>query len=78
MDKHIERLAHTNKIEQRFRMPLSVLNYLIDELRKPLTVSVKHSVSSTLGHELIYPKVIVGVGLRFLGCGDTHTSLVDV
>jgi hypothetical protein len=48
-------------------MPLSAVNYLIDELRKPLKVSVKHSVSSTSGNEPIYPEVIVAVGLRFLG-----------
>ena len=76
-DEHIERLVHNNKIEQRFRMPLSVVNYLIYELREPLTVSVKHSVSSTSGNEPIYPKVIIAVGLWFLGCGDTHTSLAD-
>ena len=35
-DEHIERLVHNNKIEQRFRMPLSAVNYLIDELREPL------------------------------------------
>ena len=40
-------------------------------------MSVKHSVSSTLGNEPIYPEVIVAVGLRFVGCGDTHTSLAD-
>ena len=74
-DEHIERLVHNNKIEQRFRMPLSAVNYLIDELREPLTVSVKHSVSSTSGNEPIYPEVIVAVGLRFLRCGDTHDYL---
>ena len=58
-------------------MPLSAVNYLIDELRKPLTVLVKHSVSSTSGNEPMYSKVILAVRLRFLGCGDTHTSLVD-
>ena len=36
-DEHIERLVHNNKIEQRFRMPLYAVNYLIDELREPLT-----------------------------------------
>ena len=63
--EHIERLVHNNKIEQRFRMPLSEVNYLIDALRKPFTVSVKNSVNSTLGNEPIYPEVIVLVGLRF-------------
>ena len=58
-------------------MPLSAVNYLIDELREPLTVSVNHSLSSTSGNEPIFPEVIVAVGLRFLGCGDTHTSLAD-
>jgi hypothetical protein len=58
--------VHNNKIEQRFRMPLSAVNYLINELCEPLTVSVKHSVSSTSGNEPIYPEVIVAVGLQFL------------
>ena len=58
-------------------MPLSAVNYLIDELREPLTVSVKHSVSCTSGNEPIFPEVNVAVGLRFLGRGDTHTSLAD-
>ena len=58
-------------------MPLSTVNYLIDELREPLTVSVKHTVSSTLGNDPNYPKVIIAVGLRFLGCWDKQTSLAD-
>jgi len=43
----------------------------------PFTMSVKHSVSSTSENEPFYPEVIVAVGLRVLGCGDTHTSLAD-
>ena len=58
-------------------MPLSAVNYQIDELRDPLTVLVKHSVNSTSGNEPIYPEVIVAARLGFFGCGDTHTSLAD-
>jgi len=76
-DEHIDRHVLTNKFEQRFRMPLSSFHYLIEELREPLTVSFKHSISSTSGNDPIYPEVIVAVGLRFLGCRDTHSSLAD-
>ena len=76
-DEHIDRLVSTNKFEQRFRMPLSSFHYLIEELREPLTVSFKHSINSTSGNDPIYPEVIVAVGLQFLGCGDTHSSLAD-
>ncbi len=31
-DEHIDRLVMTNKFEQRFRMPLSSFNYLVEEL----------------------------------------------
>jgi hypothetical protein len=58
-------------------MTLDMLNYLIDQLCEVLTVFFKHSLSSTLGNNPIYTEMIIAVGLHFLGCGDTHTSLAD-
>ena len=57
---------------------MSALNFLIEEFREPLTVLFKHSMSLTSGNDPIYPKVIVAVGLWFLGCGDTHSSLANI
>ena len=48
-------------------MTLDMLNNLIDQLREVLTVSFKHSLSSTSGNNPIYPEMIVAVSLRFLG-----------
>jgi hypothetical protein len=59
-------------------MPLSALNCLIEELCDPLTVSFKHSISSTSENDSIYPEVIVAVGLQCLGCGDTHYSPANI
>ncbi len=56
---------------------LSVFNYLPEELCESITVSCLKSRCSTSGNEPIYPEVIVAVGLRFLGVGDTHSSLAD-
>jgi hypothetical protein len=41
-------------------------------------VSFKHSLSLTSGNDPIYLEVIVAVGLQFLGCGDTHSSLANI
>jgi hypothetical protein len=37
-----------------------------------------HSMSLTAGNDPMYPEVIVAVGLQYLGCGDTHSSLADI
>ncbi len=77
-DEQVDKLVTTKVIKQRFRMPLSALIFLIEELCEPLTMSFKPSMSSTSGNDPIHLKVIVAVGLQFLGCGDTHSSLADI
>jgi hypothetical protein len=76
-DDYVEKIIYTNKFEQRFRMPLSAFHYLLEELRESITVLCLKSTCSTSGNEPIYPEVIVTIGLRFLGVGDTHSSLAD-
>ena len=66
-DEHVNKFLHAGTLEQRYRMTLDMLNNLIDQLREVLTVSFKHSLSSTSGNNPIYPEMIVAVSLRFLG-----------
>jgi len=75
--EHIEKFVYATKPEKWYRMMLVMLNYLIDELHEVLTVSIKHSMSSTLGGGTIHPEVIVAVSRQSLGCMDRHTSLAD-
>ena len=50
---------------------------LLEELRDCLTISYKHSFSSTSGNEPIFPEVIMACGIRFLS-GDSVSSLADI
>jgi hypothetical protein len=45
---------------------------------KPLNVATPFTPALVAPAKTVpVPEVIVAVGLRFLGCGDTHTSLAD-
>ena len=50
-DYHREMLIYTNEFENRFRMAPDHFDKLLEELREPLTVSVRHSLSSTKGND---------------------------
>ncbi len=77
-DYHREMLEYTNEFENRFRMKPHHFDTLLEALREPLTVCVKHSLSSTRGNEPISPEVILGCGLRFCGMGENPGSLADI
>ena len=76
-EEHISMREYTNEFEKRFRMSRSVFDYLVEELRVPLTVSFVKSMNSTSGNEHIYPEVIVAIGLQILGLSDTFESCAD-
>eukprot|EP00985_Skeletonema_marinoi_P006712 scaffold2915_cov88-Skeletonema_marinoi.AAC.1 len=75
---HRQMLVHTEEFENRFRMKEAHFDALLDILRDSLTVSVKHSMSSTGGNEPICPEVILACGLRFLGLGENPPALADM
>jgi hypothetical protein len=77
-DYHRHMLISTKEFENRFRMPPSDFDTLLEVLREALTVSVKHSQSSTKGNDPICPEVILACGLRFCGLGDNPGSLADM
>ena len=74
---HRHMLSYTGRFENRFRMEENHFDRLLDELRTPLTVSFKHSLSSTSGNQPIAPEVILACGLRFLGLGENPPGLAD-
>ena len=76
-EEHVDMLIYTNQFQQRFRMEDWMFDDLLQELEDALTVSVRHSMSSTNGNEPIYPHIIIACGLRFL-TGDSITSLSDL
>ena len=75
---HREDLIYTNEWESRFRMSPEHFDVLLEELREALTVSVRHSLSSTSGNEPIHPEVILAIGLRFCGLGEGFKSVADI
>jgi len=75
---HREMLVYTGQFENRFRMKEHHFDALLDELRDSLTVSIKHSMSSTAGNDPICPEVILACGLRFLGLGENPPGLADM
>ena len=53
-----------------------MFNDLLEEMEEALTVSFRHSMSSTNGNVPIDPHAIMTCGIHFL-TGDTITSLVE-
>jgi len=76
-DYHREMLLYTGQFENRFRMEENHFDRLLEVLQTPLTVSFKHSLSSTSGNEPITPEIILACGLRFLGLGENPPGLAD-
>jgi hypothetical protein len=74
---HINMLEYTNEFEQRFWMSWSMFDYLVEELRFHLTVSVAQSLRSTFGNKPIYPEMIVATGFWILRPSDTIGSCAD-
>ena len=76
--EHVEALLNTGCFDQRFHMPKPHFDHLLEELRAAVTVDFARSRASTGGNDPIYPEVVIAVGLRFLGVGDTVAGLADV
>jgi hypothetical protein len=76
--RHVEKLDAINELENRFRMPLEHFEILCDALRECITVDFLRSRNSTGGNDPIYPEVILAIGLRFVGLGDTIAALMDI
>lgn len=77
-DYHWRMLVHTGEFQSRFRMSEDSFETLLEVLRDSLTVSIKHSMSSTGGNDPIYPEIILACGLRFLGLGEDPPALADI
>jgi hypothetical protein len=74
---HVRRLQYTKTFASRYHMTLPSFNSLVDLLRPWITVNAMKSRNSTRDNEPIYPEMIVGAGLRFLG-GSFHKDIEDI
>lgn len=75
--EHVDMLLYTNQFEQRFRMEKWQFDVLLSALEECITVSYKHSMSSTGGNDPIYPEIVLACGLRFCN-GTDPEELADI
>ena len=75
--EHIVRELHTGTFGAKYHMPLPQFNKLVNLLRDGITVDAVRSSASTCGNTPIYPELIAGMTLRFLG-GEKVKSLEDI
>ena len=66
--KHVEKLRHEGLFSKRYRMPKKAFNKLVELLAPQLQTDVTKS-RNPCSHE-IYPKITVGIGLRYLAGGS--------
>jgi len=70
-------LRHTNNFQSRYHMSEPTFNKLVRLLRDDVTVDEIRSRASTEGNAPIYPELIAGAGLRFLGGAD-NASISEI
>ena len=75
---HLTTLLAIGKFEQHFRMPHHHFDYLLNAVRDAITVDFARSKAGSNGNDPIYPEIVLAVGLRFLGVGDTVAGLADL
>ena len=75
--EHIRRELHTKTFASKYHMPLRSFNRLVNLVRHGVTVNEIRSMASTGGNTPIYPELIVGMSLRYMG-GEFPKSLVDI
>ena len=76
--RHVEMLLATREFDQRFPMNIDEFNYLLEALEDAITESYMKSRASTNGNDPIYPEVVMACGLRYLGIGDSISTLSDL
>ncbi len=76
-DKLIRKLQHTKQFPFHYHMTLPTFNKLVELLRPMVSINELKSRNSTANDEPIYPEMIVGAGLRFLG-GSFYKDIEDI
>ena len=74
---HVMDLQHSREFESTYHMTLTSFNMLVDILRNDITVDEAKSRASSSGNDPIYPELVAGAGLRFLG-GEFPKGLRDL
>ena len=74
---HIRRELHTKTFESKYHMPLPAFNKLLGLVREGITLDYVKSMNASRGNQPIYPEVILGISLRYLG-GEKIKSLEDI
>eukprot|EP00978_Attheya_sp_CCMP212_P033435 scaffold134925_cov24-Attheya_sp.AAC.1 len=64
---HVEKLRHTGGFESRYHMTEKSFMTLVNVLRDRITVNYAQSMRLTGGNAPIYPELVCGVGIRYLG-----------
>ena len=66
-NEHVLRCMITGRFQTFYHMTLPSFNRLVELLRPQITIDVRQSRISTRNNDPIYPEMVVGAGLRYLG-----------
>lgn len=75
--EHVRRELHTGTFDSKYHMPFHSFVKLVNMIRPKITLDFIKSSNSSRGNVPIYPELIVGMSLRFLG-GEVVKSLEDI
>ena len=68
---------HTNTFSRRYHMSLESFEALVRILKIDISLDATKSMNSTSGNSPITPRMIVAMGLRYVG-GEEVKSLADI
>ena len=77
IDEHFRMCLHTNTFSRRYHMSLESFEALVRILKIDISLDATKSMNSTSGNSPITPRMIVAMGLRYVG-GEEVKSLADI
>lgn len=77
LQEHFNMCHKTNTFTRRYHMTPSSFYILVSILKKDININPTKSMCSTSGNDPITPRMVVAMGLRYMG-GKKITSLTDI
>ena len=73
-EDHVTNLQHSIEFESTYHMAVTSFTTLVNILRNDITVNKARSQASSSENEPIYPELVTGAGLPFLGGEGSQNS----
>ena len=77
LNSYFDMCQETNGFQRRYHMSIDSFNTLVHILSKDITINVIKSLNSTSGNDPITKRMIVAMGVRYMG-GEKIKSIADI